>query len=71
MKVPIPFSLQSGNKSKYEYKIDKTSKLKLEEFVTPLIFKSLYTFQREGIKKGIKLYGRILINDDYGSGKRL
>lgn len=35
------------------------------------MFKSLYSFQQEGIKKGLKLFGRILINDDYGTGKSL
>ncbi|CDW78143.1 UNKNOWN [Stylonychia lemnae] len=32
---------------------------------------SLYSFQRDGIKKGIKFYGRIVINDDFGTGKSL
>lgn len=43
----------------------------MEEFLPPYIFKSLYSFQRDGIKKGLKLYGRILINDEFGIGKSL
>ncbi len=29
------------------------------------------TFQRETVRKGLKLYGRVLINDDSGIGKSL
>lgn len=71
MKTQVPYSLNNQRKSKYDYKNDKTVKLRLEEFLPPFIFKSLYSFQRDGIKKGLKLYGRVLINDDFGLGKSL
>lgn len=71
MKTQIPYTLNNARKSKYDYKNDKTTKLKLEEFLPPYIFKSLYSFQKDGIKKGLKLYGRILINDELGMGKSL
>eukprot|EP00347_Sterkiella_histriomuscorum_P001302 403372559 len=71
MKVQIPFTLQNGRKSQYDYKKDPTVRLKLEEFLPPLIYRQLYSFQRDGIMKGIKFNGRILINDDFGTGKSL
>jgi len=33
--------------------------------------KFLYPYQREAVRKGVKLYGRILLNDDSGMGKSL
>ena len=71
MKTQIPFSLKNGRTCRYDFKNDRTSKLKLEDFLPPFIFRSLYSYQRDGIKKGLKLYGRILINDDFGTGKSL
>lgn len=76
MKTKIPYSLlkapsYSPDRKKYDYSSDKSIHLKLEEFLPPHIFKHLHTFQSDGIKKGIKLYGRVLINDDFGTGKSL
>jgi SWI/SNF-related matrix-associated actin-dependent regulator of chromatin subfamily A-like protein 1 len=61
----------SPDRRKYDYSSDKSIHLKLEEFLPPHIFKHLLTYQSDSIKKGIKLYGRILINDDFGTGKSL
>lgn len=44
---------------------------KLEEFLPCHMHKFLYPYQREAVRKGIKLYGRILLNDDSGMGKSL
>ena len=71
MQTQIPYTLNNARKSKYDFKNDKSVRLKMEEFLPPFIFRSLYSYQREGIKKGLKLHGRILINDDFGTGKSL
>jgi|LauGreDrversion4_2_1035121.scaffolds.fasta_scaffold249383_2 hypothetical protein len=44
MKTEIPYTLANMRKSKYDYKNDRTPKLKLEEFLPPFIFRSLYSF---------------------------
>lgn len=76
MKIKVPYSLSSQQcfspeRKKYDYGSDKTTSSKLEEFLPPHIFKHLHTFQRDGIKRGLKLHGRVLINDDFGTGKSL
>lgn len=76
MKNKIPYTVMKGpqfspDRRKYDYSSDKSIHLKLEEFLPPHIFKHLLTYQSDSIKKGIKLYGRILINDDFGTGKSL
>ena len=76
MKSKVPYSMpmhptNSPERKKYDYSIDKTTSLKLEEFLPPHIYKNLHSFQRDGIKKGLKLFGRVLINDDFGTGKSL
>ncbi len=68
MKYKVPF--QTFNDKPYDYALDDL-RTKLEEFIPPHIHKNLYPYQREGIRKGIKLYGRLLINDDSGMGKTL
>ena len=73
-KVPYTHTLGPGyspDRKKFDYTSDKSVHLKLEEFLPPHIFKHLHTYQTDGIKKGLKLYGRILINDDFGTGKSL
>ena len=70
MKTKVPYSLQphsidGGLRARY----DKTTQLSIEEFVPPFIFRQLYQFQKDTIKKAVKMHGRILINDDFGSGK--
>lgn len=35
------------------------------------MYNSLLPYQREDVKKGVKLFGRILINDEAGMGKSL
>ena len=37
--------------------------------LTPLIKKSLYGFQIDGVRFGIKNYGRFLLADEMGVGK--
>ena len=76
MKTRVPYSLSphslnGGLRTKYDYVNDKTIQLDLEEFVPPYIYKNLYIFQKEGIRKGVKFNGRILINGDFGTGKSL
>lgn len=71
MKTKVPYSLKNEREKKHDYSNDKTIKLTLEEFVPPFIYKSLYAFQRDGIKKGLNLFGRVMINDDFGCGKSL
>ena len=75
MKSKAPYLMTHGtispDRKKYEYGTDKTVNLKFEEFLPPHIYKNLFPFQRDGIKKGLKMYGRILINDDFGTGKSL
>ena len=74
MKTKIPYTVscqQVEDLKRYDYVSDKSCSLKLEEFLPPHIFKNLHSFQRDGIKKGLKLYGRVLINDDFGTGKSL
>ena len=76
MKTKIPYglsphSLNGGLRSNYDYTSDKTVNLELEQFAPPFIMKHLYQFQKDGIRKGIRLHGRILVNDDYGTGKSL
>ena len=75
MKTKVPYSLNSGtvspDRKKYDYAGDKTINLKFEEFLPPFIYKNLLTYQRDGVKKGLKMHGRILINDDFGTGKSL
>ena len=76
MKTGTPFGLSpqsyhGGITTKYDYSSDKTTQLKLEEFLPPLIFKKLMQFQRSNIKKAVKLHGRIFINDGPTGGKTL
>jgi len=76
MKTKVPYALASErplspDRKRYEYGTDKTTNLKLEEFLPPHIFKNLLAFQRDGVKRGLKMHGRILINDDFGTGKSL
>ena len=76
MKTRIPYginpnSLNGGLRSKYDYQNDKSINLEIEQFIPPFIWKHLYQYQKDGIRKGIRLYGRILINDDFGTGKSL
>ena len=76
MRTKVPYAMINGpayspDRKKYDYSSDKSIQLKLEEFLPPHIFKHLNTYQTDGIKKGLKLYGRILINDDFGTGKSL
>jgi hypothetical protein len=44
MKTKIPYSLKNKRESKYDYLNDRTTKLSLEEFVPPFIYRSLYAF---------------------------
>ena len=75
MKTKAPYAMTSGaispDRKRYEYGSDKTTSLKFEEFLPPYIYKNLLPFQRDGVKKGLKMYGRVLINDDFGTGKSL
>ena len=76
MKTQVPYSLSPNSldgthRARFDYKNDKTTGLDLEEFVPVYIYRSLYPFQKENIRKAIKMHGRILINDDFGCGKSL
>ena len=68
MNCKIPY--QNSILSSYDYALDDL-RLKLEEFLPTFMYKQLFSYQRDGIRKGIKLYGRILINDEAGLGKSL
>jgi len=70
MRTKVPFSIQNGRKCRYNYEKDQTAKAKVED-LPAFIFSSLLPFQRDGVKRGIKLHGRILINNEYGTGKTL
>ena len=74
MKTKTPYaisvhSLNGGLRCKYDYTSDKSISYDLEDFLSPYILRHLYSFQKETIKKGIEMHGRILINDDFGCGK--
>ena len=66
-----PHSLHGGLRTNFDFTSDKTINLELEEFTPPYIYRHLYQFQKDNVRKGIKLFGRILINDDFGCGKSL
>ena len=76
MKARIPYSMSPHAyygelQCRYDYCSDKTIHLELEEFCPPLILKNLLFFQKQNVLKGLKLHGRILINDDPCAGKSL
>ena len=75
MKTKVPYQITCGtlspDRKRHEYGSDKTVALKFEEFLPPYIYKNLLPFQRDGVKQGLKMHGRVLINDDFGTGKSL
>lgn len=68
MNHKVPFS--NDHQQRYDFTLDDL-KLKLEEFLPLHVYRSLTSFQRENVKKGLKMYGRVLINDESGLGKSL
>jgi hypothetical protein len=59
MKHKVPFSTERDRQ--YDYSLDDL-KIKLEEFLNQKLHSMLHPHQKEAIKKGIKLHGRVLFN---------
>lgn len=71
LEYKIPFSNPAiSNIIDYDYTLDERYRIDFENLSTK-IKDSLYDFQIQGVKFGIKNYGRVLIGDEMGVGKTI
>jgi len=69
-RVPFNVALDQESKGRHAYKLDPSAHLRIN-LLPAFVRDSLLQHQRDGVRKGLKQFGRVFINDEAHTGKGL